>query len=197
LDRLAGFGVRGTDRQWFRSYLDSRFQKVVLGDFDSVSRHLCHGVPQGSILSPLLFNIYMKWLGEVIRRFGLWSHQYADDTQLYLSFSTNPDEAVAVLNWCLAEVMGWMRANKLKLKPDKMEVLLVGDLSSWVVRRERWNGGTEDGLAGSSLPSRGSLMQGIFQEKDESLLEMAVCICSDTICLQWPVMAIFQACHDV
>ncbi|KAF7251792.1 hypothetical protein EYD10_02920 [Varanus komodoensis] len=68
----------------------------------------------------------MKPLGEIIRRCGLWNHQYADDTQLYLSFSTNPGEAVAVLNRCLAEVMGWMRANKLRLNPDKMEVLLVG-----------------------------------------------------------------------
>ncbi|KAF7239029.1 hypothetical protein EYD10_14250 [Varanus komodoensis] len=68
----------------------------------------------------------MKPLGEVIRRCGLRNHQYADDTQLYLSFSTNPGEAVAVLNQCLAEVMGWMRANKLKLNPDKTEVLLVG-----------------------------------------------------------------------
>ncbi|KAF7244471.1 Ubiquitin-conjugating enzyme E2 U [Varanus komodoensis] len=68
----------------------------------------------------------MKPLGEVIRRCGLWNHQYTDDTQLYLSFSTNPSEAVAVLNQCLAEVLGWMRANKLKLNPDKTEVLLVG-----------------------------------------------------------------------
>ncbi|KAF7249404.1 5-hydroxytryptamine receptor 4, partial [Varanus komodoensis] len=68
----------------------------------------------------------MKPLGEVIRRCGLRNHQYADDTQLYLSFSTNPGEAVAVLNRCLAEVMGWMRANKLKLNLDKTEVLLVG-----------------------------------------------------------------------
>ncbi|KAF7250405.1 Vacuolar protein sorting-associated protein 13A [Varanus komodoensis] len=71
----------------------------------------------------------MKPLGEVIRRCGLRNHQYADDTQLYLSFSTNPGEAVAVLNQCLAEVMGWMRANKLKLNPDKTEVLLVGGSS--------------------------------------------------------------------
>ncbi|KAF7252401.1 hypothetical protein EYD10_01895 [Varanus komodoensis] len=101
-------------------------QKVVLGDYGSAPWQLCHGVLQGSILSPLLFNIYMKPLGEVIRRCGLRNHQYADDTQLYLSFSTNPGEAVAVLNRCLAKVMGWMRANKLKLNPDKTEVLLVG-----------------------------------------------------------------------
>ncbi|KAF7246415.1 Serine/threonine-protein kinase RIO3 [Varanus komodoensis] len=126
LDRLAGLGVGGTALQWFCSYLNGRFQKVVLGDYGSAPWQLCHGVPQGSILSPLLFNIYMKPLGEVVRRCGLRNHQYADYTQLYLSFSTNPGEAVAVLNWCLAEVMGWMRANKLKLNPDKTEVLLVG-----------------------------------------------------------------------
>ncbi|KAF7242143.1 putative RNA-directed DNA polymerase from transposon BS [Varanus komodoensis] len=126
LDRLVGLGVGGTALQWFHSYLNGRFQKVVLGDYGSAPWQLCHGVPQGSILSPLLFNIYMKPLGEVIRRCGLRNHQYADDAQLYLSFFTNPGEAVAVLNWCLAEVMGWMRAHKLKLKPDKTEVLLVG-----------------------------------------------------------------------
>uniref|UniRef100_A0A8D2Q3W3 Reverse transcriptase domain-containing protein n=1 Tax=Varanus komodoensis TaxID=61221 RepID=A0A8D2Q3W3_VARKO len=126
LNRLAGLGVGGTALQWFRSYLSGRFQKVMLGDYGSVPWQLYHGVPQGSILSPLLFNIYMKLLGEVIRRCGLRNHQYTDDTQLYLSFSTNPGEAVAVLNRCLAKVMGWMRANKLKLNPDKTEVLLVG-----------------------------------------------------------------------
>ncbi|KAF7235229.1 Protein TANC1 [Varanus komodoensis] len=126
LDRLVGLGVGGTAWQWFLSYLDGQFQKVVLGDFGSAPWQLCHGVPQGSILSPLLFNIYMKQLGEVIRRCGLRNHQYADDTQLYLSFSTNPGEAVAVLNRGLAKVMGWMRANKLKLNPDNTEVLLLG-----------------------------------------------------------------------
>ncbi|KAF7247022.1 putative RNA-directed DNA polymerase from transposon BS [Varanus komodoensis] len=131
-DRLLGLGVGGTAWQWSRSYLAGRFQKVVLGDFGSAPWQLCHGVPQGSILSPLLFNIFMKLLGEVLRRCGLRNHQYAVDTQLYLSFSTDPGEAVAVLNRCLAEVMGWMRAIKLKLNPDKTEVLLVGGSSSWV-----------------------------------------------------------------
>ncbi|KAF7243480.1 putative RNA-directed DNA polymerase from transposon BS, partial [Varanus komodoensis] len=125
LGKASGIGSWRHCFEWFRSYLNGRFQKVVLGDYGSAPWQLCHGVPQGSILSPLLFNIYMKLLGEVIRRCGLRNHQYTDDTQLYLSFSTNPGEAVAVLNWCLAEVMGWMRANKLKLNPDKMEVLLI------------------------------------------------------------------------
>ena len=57
-----------------------------------------------------------------------WSQQYADDTQLYLSFSTNPGVAVIVLNSCLVLIMDWMRVNKLRLNPDKLEVLLVGAL---------------------------------------------------------------------
>ncbi|KAF7244472.1 VWFA and cache domain-containing protein 1 [Varanus komodoensis] len=163
LDRLAGLGVGGTALQWFRSYLDGRFQKVVLGDHVSTSWQLCHGVPQGCILSPLLFNIYMKPLGEVIRRCGLRNHQYADDTQLYLSFSTNPGEAVAVLNRCLAEVREWMRANKLKLNPDKMEVLLVGGSGFG-------EGGFDLVLNGATLPLRDKVRSlGVLLDPELSL----------------------------
>ena len=126
LDRLAGMGIRGTVLQWFCSYLADRVQRVVLGDSSSDPWRLCHGVPQGSILSPMLFNMHMKLLGEVVRRFGLRSQQYADDTQLYLSFFTNSSVAVAILNSCLDSIMDWMRVNKLRLNPEKSEVLLVG-----------------------------------------------------------------------
>ncbi|XP_053112476.1 uncharacterized protein LOC128327575 [Hemicordylus capensis] len=75
----------------------------------------------------MLFNIYMKPLGEVIQGLGLSCQPYVDDTQLSCSLSLSPDprEAVAVLNRGLEAVMGWMWANKLKLNPDKTEVLLV------------------------------------------------------------------------
>uniref|UniRef100_A0A670IW23 Reverse transcriptase domain-containing protein n=1 Tax=Podarcis muralis TaxID=64176 RepID=A0A670IW23_PODMU len=137
LDRLEGLGAGGTVIQWFRSFLLGRVQKVVVGDECSDPWALTCGVPQGSILSPMLFNIYMKPLGEIIRGFGLGVHQYADDTQLYLSFKSEPVKAVKVLCECLEAVGGWMAANGLKLNPDKTEVLFWGD---------RGRAGVEDSL---------------------------------------------------
>ncbi|KAF7240352.1 E3 ubiquitin-protein ligase MARCH9 [Varanus komodoensis] len=79
------------------------FAQLFRDKIAQIRHELDSTVDKGSILSPMLFNIYMKLLGEVIRRFGLQIHQYADDTQLYLSFTSTPGEAVAVLNRCLAE----------------------------------------------------------------------------------------------
>ncbi|XP_053153318.1 uncharacterized protein LOC128345436 [Hemicordylus capensis] len=112
------------------AYLSGRFQMVELGDSSSLKRELLYGVPQGSILSPMLFNIYMKPLGEVIRRFGAGCYQYAGYTQIYFSLSSSSSSSrndIHSLNACLQAVMGWMRENKLKLNPSKMEVLIVGD----------------------------------------------------------------------
>uniref|UniRef100_A0A803SWN1 Reverse transcriptase domain-containing protein n=1 Tax=Anolis carolinensis TaxID=28377 RepID=A0A803SWN1_ANOCA len=125
LRRLSGMGLGGIALQWLQSFLEGRTQMVKLGDTCSDPWPLTCGVPQGSILSPMLFNIYMKPLGEVIRGFGVRCHLYADDTQLYDSFPPTSKEAPRILDQCLAAVMGWMRANKLKLNRDKTEVLQV------------------------------------------------------------------------
>uniref|UniRef100_A0A803SUK8 Reverse transcriptase domain-containing protein n=1 Tax=Anolis carolinensis TaxID=28377 RepID=A0A803SUK8_ANOCA len=129
LGRLSGMGLGGTALQWLQSFLEGRSQLVKLGNTCSDPWPLTCGVPQGSILAPMLFNIYMKPLGEVIQSFGVRCHLYADDTQLYYSFPPNSKEAPRILDQCLAVVMGWMRANKLKLNPDKTEVLQVSRMS--------------------------------------------------------------------
>ena len=82
---LFGMGLRGTVLQWLQSFLEGRTQKVVLGDSWSMPWPLARGIPQGSALLPMLFNIYMKPLGEVIWSFGVWCHQHAVDTQLSVS----------------------------------------------------------------------------------------------------------------
>nr|XP_060618433.1 uncharacterized protein LOC132767443 [Anolis sagrei ordinatus] len=112
LGRLAGMGLGGTVLQWLRSFLEGRSQKVLLRDTCSTPQPLSCGVPQGSILSPMLFNIYMKPLGEIIRSFGVRCHLYADDVQLCHSFPPATKEAVQVQNRCLAAVTVWMRANR-------------------------------------------------------------------------------------
>uniref|UniRef100_A0A803SN06 Reverse transcriptase domain-containing protein n=1 Tax=Anolis carolinensis TaxID=28377 RepID=A0A803SN06_ANOCA len=142
---LARMGLGGTVLQWLQSFLEGRSQMVSLGDTCSAPQPLTCGVPQGSVLSPMLFNIYMKPLGEIIRSFGVRCHLYADDVQLCHSFPPVTKEAVQVLNQCLAAVSDWMRANKLKLNPDKTEVLLVS-------RKAEQGIGLQPVLDGVALP---------------------------------------------
>ena len=98
---------------------------MLLGDSCSKPWLLTCGGPRGYVLSPVLFKIYMKPLGEIIQNFGIWCHQYADDTQLYLSLPPKSEEATLPLDQCFASVVDWMMVNKLKLNPDKTEVFLV------------------------------------------------------------------------
>ncbi len=75
-------GIKGNALKFLKSYLTNRKQKVVIGDNESTARDLKYGVPQGSVLGPILFNIYMAPLGDFIRKHGLQYHIHADDTQL-------------------------------------------------------------------------------------------------------------------
>ena len=119
------FGISGTVITWFESYLSERTQRVSVGNSYSKDRPLLCGVPQGSVLGPILFTLYTQPLSNIFKKFGVLYHLYADDTQIYLSGSVDKvHDMMNTLSDCIAEVKLWMSTNKLKLNDDKTDVIL-------------------------------------------------------------------------
>ena len=117
------FGLGGTVLRWFASYLRNRCQAIKIGSTLSELSNLIYGVPQGSVLGPLLFSLYTTPLSKIIRLYPhIKFHFYADDTQLYIHLShKNASSALTKLNACLHDVQEWMSLSKLKLNPEKTE----------------------------------------------------------------------------
>ena len=123
LDTLDDLGITGTALKWFASYLEDRTYQVSWNGLLSSPRTLKTGVPQGSVLGPLLFSLYTKSLGSVISAHNLSYHCYADDTQLFLSFPPSATQVEERIAACLADISQWMSNHHLKLNPDKTELL--------------------------------------------------------------------------
>ena len=121
------YGIRDRALDWFVSYLSGRSQQVRFNGQTSASVFLTCGVPQGSVLGPILFLLYTADAIAIIRKHGLHAHAYADDLQLY--DHSEPGSAALLiprLSACVMEIEQWMSSNRLRLNPSKTELIWLG-----------------------------------------------------------------------
>jgi exonuclease III len=125
LAKLKAAGFQDNSLSWITSYLSGRSQKVVTGSEESCWESVINGVPQGSVLGPLLFTILVSDIGDAIKR-GRY-HLYADDTQLYYKCKVeDANTTIANINSDLQNIFDYSKRNCLKLNASKSKFIVIG-----------------------------------------------------------------------
>ena len=121
LEKLENYGIRGVALNWFKSYLYRRQQVVKLNNIYSQPLEINCGVPQGSVLGPLLFLIYINDMSRTSNL--LKFHLFADDTSICYS-AKDVNQIERVVNKELALVAQWLSTNKLSLYVTKSSFII-------------------------------------------------------------------------
>ena len=124
-------GIRGIALKWFESFLTGRCQKVSIDGCFSAEIIIKFGVPQGSVLGPVLFNLYIRSLYRTIKNLKFCVHGYADDHQVYKSFTKLEEYIIHnhdIPN-CFHKINDWMSQHYLLLNPGKTELIVFGSPS--------------------------------------------------------------------
>ena len=123
LNKLWSLGTSASALPWFESYLSDRQQTTRVGPSVSTALTVTHGVPQGSILGHVLFNLYLNDPPEVIEETEIDS--YVDDTKLYLSISLKDIQVgLSHISEDLKRVVKWCCSNSLLINPKKTKFIL-------------------------------------------------------------------------
>lgn len=126
-NRLRSCGIQGHVHHWIMNYLAKRTQCVSVKDCSSQAAPLTCGVPQGSVLGPLLFLIYLTGLRDAIAPSAIHYMLYADDLQLYISSSVAMlPVSIAMMQDCVVRLKQWFAASLLTLNDAKTECILLG-----------------------------------------------------------------------
>ena len=144
--RLEHYRIRGTTLDWFKSYLSDRKQYVSVNGSNSSCLSVTCGVPQGSVLGPLLFLIYINDLPRSSKK--LTFYLFADDTNIYYE-SNNPDLLQKTVNKELKKVKMWLDVNKLSLNIDKTNFIIFKSPSTsshWSCQYKNWKSSNQENL---------------------------------------------------
>ena len=110
------YGIKGINLAWFRSYLTNRIQYIsITRDLETDTKNICCGVPQGSILGPLLFLLYVN---DLHNSTALDPIMFADDTNLFYEHN-DLKTLFSLVNQELQKINEWFEANKLYFKVEK------------------------------------------------------------------------------
>ena len=120
------FGISSHALAWFHSYLSGRTQIVSVSGFSSRSAVLNYGVPQGSVLGPILFVLYTQPISDIVAHHDISHHCFSDDNQIYTSddISLLPS-IIDRSQLCISDIKAWMTCNKLQLNNDKTELIFI------------------------------------------------------------------------
>ena len=122
LQKLEYYGIRGVCNDWFKSYLSDRKQFVSINGYNSDLMPVDCGVPQGSVLGPLLFLIYINDLHKAIQYCKV--HHFADDTNLFHT-SKSVKNLNKQINRDMKHLNNWLSANKIPLNVEKIEQVIL------------------------------------------------------------------------